>query len=414
VANREDFFSEYLRFNADTEIPAFFSRWTAIVGIGALLERNFFFRHGHMIINPNMYAMLIGSPGTKKSTAIKLFKSLLIEAGYGTFSPNKTSKEKFLAKLSERSNPKTANGEDILEQNLGFAELGNQEPVQCFICADEFNNFIGNGNIEFISLLGELWDYEGSYENELKNSKSDFIYNPTISILSGNTQTNFKLAFPPESLGQGFFSRLLLVYCETVRPRITWPSSPPRDSIVSILRGIKADVRGEAKFGNSAFKLIDTIYKSWPGIDDIRFEHYTNRRFAHLLKLVLVVTAARLSIVVSEEDVIYANTILTYTESFMPSALGEFGKSKFAEVNNKVINFLNSCEAPQTFKQIWSEVSNDLDKMDSLTDIIRNLTAADKIFIVNGGFLAKRKERIDTTASLVDYSLLSEEERGAI
>ncbi|MFK5283171.1 hypothetical protein ACI3PL_26730, partial [Lacticaseibacillus paracasei] len=81
----------------------------------------------------------------------------------------------------------------------------NKTPAESFIAADEFNNFIGLGNTDFISILGELWDYEGVYDYRLKNSKSVFIPYPTISILGGNTPTGFSQAFPPESIGQGFF-----------------------------------------------------------------------------------------------------------------------------------------------------------------------------------------------------------------
>ena len=73
----EDFFSSYLSYACDnTEVPRFFGRWSAIVGLGAFLGRQYHFEHGHFNINPNIYCMLIGSAGTRKGTAIKLIKKL--------------------------------------------------------------------------------------------------------------------------------------------------------------------------------------------------------------------------------------------------------------------------------------------------------------------------------------------------
>ena len=91
----DDFFSAYLSYSSDTEVPINFHRWAIISALGAFLGRQYYFQHGAFSIHPNMYTMLIGSPGTRKSTAIKLVKKLLNDAGYETIAADKTSKEKF-------------------------------------------------------------------------------------------------------------------------------------------------------------------------------------------------------------------------------------------------------------------------------------------------------------------------------
>lgn len=411
-----DFISSYLSYTDATEVPTFFSRWSAIAGIGALLGRNYFFQHGHFTVQPNLYCMFIGEPGTKKSTAIKTIKQLLKASGYLTFAPNKTSKEKFLAKLSAMASDEPTTEADILEQNLFNGHDSLKGPIECFICADEFNNFLGNGNIEFISILGELWDYSGLYENELKNSKSDFIPDPTISILSGNTQTNFKLAFPPESLGQGFFSRLLLIYCDTARDKITFPPEPDplhTAELHKFAQRIRSSVVGRATMAPSSKALLDKIYKTWRDIDDVRFSHYSNRRLSHLIKLCLSISAARLSNVVSESDIIYANTVLTHTENLMPKALGEFGKARNSDINHKIMQIIDTAVAPITIREIWMQVMNDLDSIRQLSEIISSLLSADKIqSIPERGILPKKKVRkFDEKDDTLDWSLLTNEEK---
>lgn len=90
----DEFLSSYLAYASDTEVPAIFHRWAAISSIGAFLGRRYYFSHGHFEINPNIYCMLIGSPGTRKSTAIKLIKKLIKTAGYDTIAADKTTKER--------------------------------------------------------------------------------------------------------------------------------------------------------------------------------------------------------------------------------------------------------------------------------------------------------------------------------
>jgi hypothetical protein len=404
----EDFISSYINYNAGTEVPNTFSRWSVMSGIGALLSKNYYFKHGHFKINPNMYCMFIGEPGTKKSSSIKLVKRLLTQSGYNHFAPNKTSKEKFLAKLAEQVAPDTA--DDFLDQNIfGGSDIESKGPIECAIYADEFNNFLGSGNLEFISLLGELWDHEGVYVNELKNSKSD-------SILSGNTQTNFNAAFPPEAIGQGFFSRLLFIYCDTIREKVTFPEEPSEEStrdILSHFQAIRSKVIGRATCTKTSYNLIDKIYKSWNPIQDPRFSTYSNRRFAHLIKLILIISASRLSTVIEEQDVIHANTVLTHAEFYMPKALGEFGKAKNSDVAHKVIQVIEEANSPVPFKRLWKLVSSDLDRPASLAELISNLIHAEKIQHVEDlGYLPKRAAIEMPDSSLVDFSILTPEELG--
>lgn len=418
-----DFISSYMQYTDATEVPAWFSRWAAICGIGALLSRQFYFHHGHFKVNPNLYVMLIGEPGTKKSTAIKLIKQHLKLAGYTTFAPNKTSKEQFLRKLADQAASSAAGTQDmdaILSANI-FGTTADElsGPTDCFICADEFNNFLGNGNIEFISILGELWDYEGLYENELKNSKSDFIPDPTISILSGNTQTNFTLAFPPEIFGQGFFSRIMLIYCNKERAKITFPPTPSPEATAGIIDGLKtirAKMVGQAEFSGAAKKLVDKIYRTWPGISDPRFSSYSNRRLAQLIKLTLIHAAADFSTSLREIDVIRANTVLTHAESFMPAALGEFGKAKNSDVSHTVMrviddHFLRTTEGI-SFREIWTVVHKDLDDLKQLGEILRNLAEADKIQRTDIGILPKKPVQKLVPTDTVDFSYLTDEEKG--
>lgn len=422
----EDFLSSYLTYASDTEVPAVFHRWAAITSIGAYLGRRYYFNHGHFTIYPNTYAMLVGASGTRKSTAIKLFKKLLVQAGYTTIAADKTTKEKFILDLSGEADEaesltriKDEKGvEDFLSQNLwGSTDTPeSREDSEIFIMADEFNDFFGNGNVEFISLLGTLWDYSGVYRNRIKNGKSVSVNNPTVSILGGNTPTGLALAFPPEVLGQGFFSRLLFIYGEPNGRRITFPTTPSNErtsAIISSLRQIRLEARGAAGLTKDAERLLDTIYKADLGVNDVRFDSYSTRRFGHLLKLCLITSASRYAREITSADVIYANTILSHAEHFMPKALGEFGKARNSDITHKILQVVERDYKVVTFKEIWKHVSSDLEKPGDLQTLLQNLIAADKIQSVPklGGFLANRRVLAEETGGLVDYSLLTTEER---
>ena len=408
---REDLISAYLAYIGDSEAPTTFHRWSCLSILGAWLGRRYFFKHGHFTVASNLYVMLMGGAGSRKSTAIKIAASLLRKAGYHNIAAEKSTKEKFLMDLAGEESSGPENAKDILEQNL----FGSDDAVaEILVAADEFNIFVGNGNIEFLSLLGILWDYNGQFSDRKKNSKSLVINDPTVSLLAGNTATGFSLAFPAEAIGQGIFSRLILVHGEKTSKRITFPEPPSQDQeklLVDLFHAVRQVASGNATLSHEARLLLDKIYKTWGGIEDVRFDSYANRRFTHLLKLCLICSAAALRSSIEETDVVYANTMLTHAEHMMPKALGEFGKARNSDVAHKVIQLLEASILPISMKDIWRNVHNDLEDISHLKDLVSNLLLADKVISTKGGFLIKRRTLEEVSNDTVDFSLLTPEER---
>jgi len=388
-----DFFSEYLTYASGNEVPQVFHRWSAIGAIAAILERNIYRPLGDTRLYPNIYVMLMGVSGTRKSTAIKMVKRILIRAGYKTFAAEKTSKEKFLADLAHQN-------EAVDDDDAAIFGTQDSSITPIMIAADEANDFFGIHNIEFLSLLGSLWDWHGKYENKIKTGKSDWISDPTITILSGNTPTNFALAFPPSIIGQGFFSRLLLVHGEPTGYKIRKqkiPSEEEKQYVAGILQAIRTSCIGSYDCTPGADNLLDAIYNDYNPPNDPRFESYGSRRLQHLEKLCLIVAAGKLETQITEDTIIQANTYLTYIESLMPKALGEFGKAKNSDIVDKVMNIIYNANRVIGIKDIWAKVKQDLEQPKDLGQIISSLQFADKIQTVQGGFLPLRAvEELDS------------------
>lgn len=346
---------------------------------------------GHGVIYPNMYAMLVGVPGTRKSSAIRLSKRLLADSGYGYFSYAKTTKQKFLLDLEEGTIPRDKSGKvdfsQVLEMDL---QAETRDTADNFICCDEFVDFIGINNIEFINLLTTLWDNLDDYDERLKNSKSVRILKPTINLLGGITPTSFAQAMPPEVAGQGFLSRIIMVYGEPPAKRITWPRIPAAEEYKVFTECFSrvGKLQGEVILTESAKITIDTIYQNWENLDDSRLQYYGARRLTHLLKLCITLAALRASteeVLIHDDIVVEANTILTYTELNMHNALGEFGKAKNSDASHKVVEVLSQSKGPLSAEELWKAVSNDLDKYQSLIEILGNLVRAQRITMRQDG-----------------------------
>lgn len=400
-----DFFRKYLEITSGGETPTFYRRWAILTAVGAWIGRGAYFQHGDMKVFPNMYVMLLGSPGARKSTAIKQAVKILKRAGYEYFASEKTTKEKFLLDLS---------GVDNEVDSDGFLDLKLEgDHAECFIAADEFSDFFGNNLLDFVSLLGVLWDFEGVYKSKIKNGVSVEIPDPTISILGGNTQTTFANTFPPEVMGQGFFSRMIAVYAEPTHKKIAFPAAPSDEEVeflVEHLHAIRMHCVGELDITPEAIALVEKIYMNWQPIDDERFAHYGNRRMGHLLKLIIIHAAVRLSTTIEVEDVRYANTVLWHTEHFMPRAFGEYGRARNAGSTHKVLSIIESQDSPIEFGALWTKMDNDLSDLNELAEIVRGLSASGKIQTTDKGFLGNKKPVVELHTEEVDYDFLTQGE----
>jgi len=413
---QDDFLSLYLQYSAGTECPTLFHRWSAITCLGAYVGRDIYFRQGHFKIHANLYTMLVGDAGTKKSTSIKMAARLLRLAGYDKFAAKKTRQEKFLLDMAERAAGEDTLDANILDQNLWGDDVSKGDIAETLVAADEFNNFIGVGNAEFMSILGELWDWgDEVFDYKLKNSKSIYLNQPTVSILGGNTATGMSMCFPPDSIGQGFFSRILLVHAEPTGEKRTWmplEDTDLQESLISKLQTIREYMHGEITLTPESDALLDKIYKSWKPIGDVRFASYANRRFPILLKLVLIICANNLTTSITRKEVIYANTLLTAAERNMSNALGEFGKGRNSDISHKVLKYIDSATRPLSFKDVWKQVYNDLEKKEQLVEILSNFLVADRIQSIKDGYLPVKEVRDHENGDTVDWNLLTEEERG--
>ena len=409
-------FDDYFTLLGETESPAICHRWSLATCISALIGKQAWIPFGSGRLFPNMYVMIMGISGTRKSTAIKAAKRYTAKAGYAKFSANRTTKEKFLLDLEGLELAEDEVGSQAVMENLfGTGSEAGGDPKEVFIVADEFNDFMTCGDSEFQSLLGSLWDWDDETENwslRLKNSKSVSIYQPTISILAGNNRDNFALMFPPSAIGQGFLSRMLLIHCEPTGKKIPIPPTPKEEHVQKViekLTWIKQKFIGPITFTKQALDIYSVLYNTSLGIDDIRFDPYNTRRHVHLMKLCMICAAADGVLEIGVRQIILANSILSYAEHVMPKALGEFGKARNNDVGNMILAALaKSPTRPVTQGELFKQVNSSLDRPEDLIKILQGLVNSEKIVQIKGQGFALRNKVLGENQLYVQYALLKE------
>jgi hypothetical protein len=307
---------------------------------------------------------------------------------------------------------------DIDSSDLKAVESINlDEPSQIYAVAEEFADFIGVKNMNFINLLTNLWDNLDQYEHPKIHSKSILVVKPTVNLLAGTTPVSLVDTVPPEAIGQGFTSRFIIVYSSGTGEMVTWPDLPDKgltDRLVARVKAIASKVKGKAFISEDAKEVFDKIYKSFKGVDDPRFQFYNGRRQTHLIKLSMILAAMNLRTEIQRQDCIRANTILDSVEQHMPRGIGELGRGRHAEVINTLMSVCTKDFLD--FKQLYRKLSHDLDKQSDLNQIIRNLMDAGKLQQVDyrGKKVFKPVFQVETrwAPELVEPEYLTKEERG--
>lgn len=393
-----------------SECSEFLHMWACISATASLLERRVSLPFGSSSIIPNLYMMFVGTPGSRKSSAIKLAKKFIKRTGYDTFAADKVTMQKFLCDLGGLNDDgSTAKGslEDVYLTELGLADIKSHSA--CYIAQDEFSDFIGINNYGFISLLGNFWDIQEPYKYRLKNGTSFEIPVPTINVLGATTPGQFNTIFPPAIADQGFLSRLLIIKAEDITRKLAFPPQLPNDLDAKIMSNFSKilQLKGEMFFTEEAKELASQQYTTWKGLEDARFATYETRRYSQLLKLCMIMAGMRFSLEITSEDFILANTILSYTETKMGDAIGYYGKADNSDTSHTVLQIIKNTDRPITWKAIYPSVSMHLSKMTDLIQILTNLLAAGKIQQTQEGYLPVIKPLSETPTKFVDYSLLN-------
>ena len=398
---------DIIKLAENQEAADFSYLWAGLSCIAAQLARNVYIPFGNGKIYPNLYVMFVGDPGKRKSTAIKDLKKRIKAAGYQNICGDKVTMQKYLLDLAGVGEGSIEDS-NITEFNLGIT-LGTNDYVESYINQDEFSDFIGINNYPFISLLGNFWDIDEPYVYRTKNGQSIEIPSPIVNILGATTPSQFNTIFPPAISEQGFLSRLIIVNIPESKRKIARPLPSDASVIEKVVDGLKAvrKLSGELVMSDAVWAKLEEIYLSWQPVEDTRFAHYSTRRHTQLLKLCILSTCSRYTIEMSVDDVVFANTLLSFTEHFMPQALGQFGKNKDGDVNSKVISYLRSSfPTAKSLQDIIIPISTETDVL-SLQKILTNLVVAEKVVATsNGKYLPKLPSYKDIKTPHVDWSML--------
>lgn len=412
----KEFFDLYFKYVAEnTESPFVYHRWSMISTLSACVSRRVKIPMGHFNLYPNFYIQLIGNPGIRKSSAVKIPAKLLRETGFDRFAPNTCTKEALMYKLATYNEEITANDLIVTEDNPFEVNVGN-DIADIFIVADEFNSFIGNNYEDFFELLSELWDCPPTYDKWLAKASAPQVKNPYINILSANTPSGFSNKFKGASLGQGILTRFIVVPWNDIRQKCAFPSMPDEElkaEIMEVLVSLKK-MKATVKYGKKAYPLLVELYTNWKIPTPTHMEQYVNRRHTHLLKLCTLFACIedQVNPTITEEIVLQANACLASNEKLMATTFRDIFESN-DNVNARllIMDALDKAEAGLKPDEVFQHVGSVVSSFNKVTTLLQVMQAQGLIFRSSTGvYMIKRQKKIEGMEKYLDLTFLTKEE----
>ena len=375
----------WLDLTANTETPPIMHAWSLVSAASACLTRRCWFNLGALKITPNQYVMLVGPAGVRKSTAVGFVKELLEDVHGLRFAPNSTAgRLQGLLSAFKGAKPENAVDEGIdealkevgglnlttdleeeLEDQQGSTHTLNRHAL--YVAEGELTTFIGMKMDEFINFLGDMWDKSGASEFKYSLKRETIrIGLPCLNILGGATPMHITTYLPPQSIGQGFTSRVIFIYEDEYNP-VPWPE--PLNATVlkgfkDLMRYIFEVMEGEFHIGQGVKEKVIRLYDYKIEIDDARFIHYAQRRQSHMLKVAMALAALRTSMTVEVEDIEDAHAMLVLAEVRMAESLGEYGMNPIALAHARIKDILRNSSEPLSITRLQMGCGSDIPKQD--------------------------------------------------
>ncbi len=331
----ESWIDGFMELTDNTEPPPVYRRWVAISTIASVLQRKCWLEWGTETFYPNMFVVLIGTPATRKGTALKFGKVFLDKLGIQV-SADESSRQAIIRTLIKAG---------------VFINDGNGLPFwhsSLTIFSSELTVFLGYENMELLAMLCKLYDCETHYVYDTVSRDREEITNVWLNLVGATTPAQLQAAVPQGFIGSGFTSRVVFVYASQKGKIVVKPTlSPEQKQIGELLLTDLGQIHNlVGKF--STTPEYDELYSTWrldaeakPPFKDSRLDYYLQRRPTHLFKLSMIYCSARTSdMMVNDGDLANAINTLDEAERVMPNVFSGIGANPLASVQNRLKQML--------------------------------------------------------------------------
>lgn len=313
----KDWIATFLDYTDQAESPIDYLRWVALATISGAAQRKIYMDMELYYVMSNMYVVLVGPPGSKKSTAIRQGRKLL-------------------GKVPDVH--MTADSPSVAGLMEDFKDIPTKEHQSLNAFIYELSSLYENAKESMTGFLTAIYDGDSDYIKRTRVGGKEHIPFPWLNMVAGTTPTWLGDNLTKAAIEGGLVARTIYVHSaerilKTPRPKRSARYEKLKDDLIHDLSYIST-LRGEFTFEKDAGDWYDAWYldpSRFPRIADNRTTGYYERKAIHLIKVAMAVSLAKKDeLVLSYEDLQIALALLESVEAGMVKAFSSVGGNDYA------------------------------------------------------------------------------------
>ena len=368
------FLTDYLEYCRITEAPEIYDQFSGLSTISSLVSRRVWLNLGHFRCYPNLYIILVGGAGGRKTTAMDVSLDFVRSMKEIPFAGTCMTKEAVCMDMMKNCT-RTFEWEGQLKEYTHYT-----------MCLTEFSHFIAVNPAHMIDFLVTIYDRE-IYETKTKNKGDDIIPGPYVTMLACTTPNNILRYLKEDIISGGFSRRALFVFSNDsgdpkAIPEVTTAAEAAMGKAKEYAKEL-LKVKGPFVWSDEALSFYkdwyDKLFYSLATHSDPTTIGYYRSKHMQLLKIAMLLSLSESTKLVLEKAHIQAGLALLGTiESRFHKVFEGIGRNVLNSVRIKVLELLDQASCPLPEKHLKRILSCDANSFE-LKEVLDNLIDTEAI-----------------------------------
>ena len=366
------FISDFLEYNSGNECPEPYVLWTGYSLLSAAIGRRVYTDLDYFKVWPNLYTLLVGDSGIKKTAASDLGKVILRAAipDIPFCADNETYQGTIMYMDSEKSLRTFRDHEGNVVEYKPYC-----------IFASEFMDLIQNNPDGYVKFLTNIYDRPDSYIYRLKNEERTLI-RPYVMLCACTTPIWLTDQIKAKTFGAGFGRRVIMVCHDKekrLRPFLTDAMRAARDRCVKRLTAIQS-ISGPMLLEPVASTFFWQWYISDTKPDDSFLKDWWSSKKILLLKVAMLTSLSeRDDRVITKNYIELALALLGEVEKNISMVTTRIGRSELIEPSITILNMLRANKGAMPTKELRKRTLRDFKSTTEQWQVLQHLKDTDQI-----------------------------------
>lgn len=384
------FLQDYREFTKGSEAHPTYHTFSALIALSSIISRRVWIDLGYFKVRPNLYVVLVGPPGNRKTSAMSIAKNLIRELKDVPFSAECVTKEKLILDLADQ---------ERIIGNIPPAYEAEKMYTPMTIMVTELSEFLGAGSVGMINFLTTIYDQD-VYEHRTKNKGETLVTGPFLNLLACTTPDWITTYLRSDVISGGFSRRAIFVLETGKSGRIPFPEVTPEakaawQRVIDYSRKLQK-LCGPFTWSPDAREFFSKWYTELQMPTDETIVGYYETKHMQLLKISMLIALSESTDLRLDLHHLKAGLdLLKLAEENLLRVFAGMGRNELNSAATKVLDLLSRAQplslkidgrdvvAPAMYeKQVCAMMFAVVDQQE-IAKVLQHLVEADKIGRVN-------------------------------